>query len=66
MDSFFLSFSLIQSTWDNPLYISRVTCYKFQKNIVFLYEDLFFTLTNNVDSDEMPNTVAFHLGLQSL
>ena len=34
------------------------SCYKFQNNIVFLSE-VFFTLTNNVDSDEMPNIWAF-------
>ena len=36
------------------------SCYKFQNNFVFLSEDLFFfTLTNNVDSDEMLNIWVF-------
>ena len=56
----------MQSTWDNPLYISRGAYYKFQNNIVFLSEDLVFTLTNNVDSDEMPNTSVFHMCLHCL
>ena len=40
--------------------------YKFQNNIVFRSEDLVFILTKNVDSDEMPNASAFHLGLHCL
>ena len=32
----------------------------------FLSDDLFFTLTNSVDTDEMPHYVAFHLGLHCL
>ena len=33
------------------------------KTIWYFSPKIFFTLTNNVDSVEMPNTVAFNLGL---
>ena len=44
--------------WYNQLGIIHYTylgvpCYKFLNNIAFLSEDLFFTFTNNVESDEM-------------
>ena len=32
----------------------------FSKNIVFLYLELFFTITNSVDPDEMLHDVAFN------
>ena len=34
-------------------------------DIVFLSENL-FTLTNDIDTDEMPHYAAFHLGLHVL
>ena len=46
---------LIQSTWDSPLYISRVSGYFFfSKYIVFTLSQDRFTLTNSVDPGEMP------------
>ena len=38
-----------------------VSFYKFQNNIVFLSEDPVFTLTNNLDSDE----IAKYFGISS-
>ena len=36
------------------------------KNIAFLSEDLFFTLSNSVDPDEMPHYATFLLDLHCL
>ena len=36
--------------------------YNYQNILYFLCEDLFFTLTNSVDPDEMQHYAAFHLG----
>ena len=50
----FLMRGSMKSHWDSPLYISRGV------------EDLFFTLTNSVNVDEMKHYAAFHLGLHCL
>ena len=42
-----------------------VSGYNCNKILYFLFEDLFY-LTNSVDPDEMPDYVAFHLGLHCL
>ena len=48
-------------TWDSPLYRKRVV--NFAKNIVFLYLELFFTIANSVDPDEMQHGVAFQFSI---
>ena len=37
-----------------------------KKNIVFFFLKIFLTFTNNVDTNEMQNYVAFHQGLHCL
>ena len=36
-------------------HILRVSNYNFQTKLYFLSEELFFTITNSADPDEMPN-----------
>ena len=45
---------------------TQVSCYNFKKKKNIFCPKIFFTLTNNADSDEMLNNAAFHLGLYCL
>ena len=60
------SSGLIQQTWDCHFTYLGVSGNFLKKKIFFLSEDLFFTLTNSVDPDEMPHYATFHLGVHCL
>ena len=53
-----------KSGW-SIVYIDK-SVYNFPKNIIFLSLKIEFVSPNSADPDEMPHSVAFHLGLHCL
>ena len=58
---------MINLTWDIPYYILRDLRFLIPNEICISFsEDRFCVLANSIDPDEMPDNVAFHLGLHYL